>query len=75
MFKGDYEQLFITFIKVFAILFCLLIVLPLFLDHLAHHFNKEAAPDDSVNVFKGIGANNEIFTVILNSLRKIIGYM
>lgn len=69
-------RFFITFIKIFAILFGIMVLLPFIAEQLAHLFNNGVTPGgDSIIVFKDSAAEQELLKKIADMLKKIIIYM
>jgi len=67
------KKLFITFLRVFAALFVILVVLPFLLEHIMHFIGGGTSPgNDSIRVFKDLVAEKAAVSRFIDAIKKII---
>lgn len=70
------KRLLLLFIKVFTVLFIILVLMPWMLDHVIRSINGGIQPvNDSIKVFKDNVAGSAAISRFLSMLKKVIIFM
>lgn len=70
------SRFFMTFVKVFIILFAILVILPFTVDHIMHFFSWGMTPgNNSIIVFKDMVGEQEIIRRFISILKRMLLFM